>query len=177
VPASPEEVLDKKDELEHALEEWTAAIKEMLVTESAKKVEVQNSAMAEINFWRNRSATLSAFHQKFSLPQVKKILEMIELARNSYQTHDFIAYDNFSTEMGKLNKFYAEAKDNEKFLLTLERQFNNIQKDDLDLIEETLASLMNGLRLVWTISRHYKDEKMLNLMSCIANEIADRVES
>lgn len=43
-------------------------------------------------------------------------------------------------------------------------------------IEETLPSLMNGLRLVWTISRHYKGTELLNLMQCIANEIADHVE-
>ena len=36
--------------------------------------------------------------------------------------------------------------------------------------------MMNGLRLVWTISRHFKDDPMLNLMQCIANEIADHVE-
>jgi len=44
-------------------------------------------------------------------------------------------------------------------------------------IEETLPSLMNGLRLVWIISRHYKtDDKMQNLISTITNEIADKVE-
>jgi len=40
----------------------------MLEKEATKKVEVKNSALAEINFWRNKSATLSAFHQKFNLP-------------------------------------------------------------------------------------------------------------
>ena len=36
---------------------------------------------------------------------------------------------------------------------------------------------MNGLRLVWIISRHYKtEEKMKNLLSTISNEIADKVQ-
>lgn len=44
-------------------------------------------------------------------------------------------------------------------------------------MEESLQSLMNGLRLVWIISRHYKtEEKMKNLMSTISNEIADKVQ-
>ena len=80
-------------------------------------------------------------------------------------------------QLGQLNKVHAEAKDNVKFLNTLERQFKIIQAGDLGKIEETLASLMNGLKLVSTISRHYKDEKLLNLMVCIANEIAEKVES
>jgi dynein heavy chain len=58
----------------------------------------------------------------------------------------------------------------------LERQFKNIDSEDLTGIEETLPSLMNGLRLVWIISRHYKtDDKMQNLITTITNEIADKV--
>jgi len=37
---------------------------------------------------------------------------------------------------------------------------------------------MNGLKLVWTISRHYKTEdKMQKLLSTISNEIADKVKA
>lgn len=36
---------------------------------------------------------------------------------------------------------------------------------------------MNGLRIVWIISRHYKtDDKMQNLIQLISSEIADKVE-
>jgi dynein heavy chain len=45
-------------------------------------------------------------------------------------------------------------------------------------IEETIPSLMNGLKMVWIISRHYKEgDKMQNLISLISEEIADKVES
>jgi len=39
-------------------------------------------------------------------------------------------------------------------LTTLERQFKNISLGDLKAIEDTLPSLLNGLKLIWTISRH-----------------------
>ena len=78
--------------------------------------------------------------------------------------------------MKDLTKLYGEAKDNVKFLQTLERQFKNLATEGLKGLEETLPSLMNGLRLVWIISRHYKtDDKMSNLVSTISNEIADKV--
>jgi dynein heavy chain len=36
---------------------------------------------------------------------------------------------------------------------------------------------MNGLRLVWIISRHFKEEEqMQNLLQTISNEIANKVE-
>lgn len=78
--------------------------------------------------------------------------------------------------MKELGKSYLEAKDNVKFLTTLERQFKNLASDDLNSVEETLPSLMNGLRMVWIISRHYKNsDKMEYLLQLISDEIADKV--
>lgn len=63
-------------------------------------------------------------------------------------------------------------------MTTLERQFKNLDQEKLDGIEETLPSLMNGLKMVWIISRHYKEgDKMVNLLSLISDEIADKVEN
>ncbi len=54
----------------------------------------------------------------------------------------------------EFSKHHAQSKDFVKFLTTLERQFKNISRGDLKAIEETLPSLLNGLKLIWTISRH-----------------------
>lgn len=44
------------------------------------------------------------------------------------------------------------------------------------VVIETLPNLMEALRMVWVISRHYnKDERMVPLMERIAWEIAERV--
>lgn len=84
----------------------------------------------------------------------------------------------FDNSMKELTKYNGEAKDNVKFLNTLERQFKNLQSDDLATIEQTIPSLLNGLRLVFIISRHYKsDEKMSSLLATISDEICTKVES
>jgi len=66
-----------------------------------------------------------------------------------------------------------------KFLTTLERQFKNISRGELSVIEETIPSLLNGLKLIWTISRHIYQtiEKMEDLLESISNEICDKVRS
>ena len=46
-----------------------------------------------------------------------------------------------------------EAKDNVKFLQTLERHFKNLENGSLQTIVETLPSLLNAIRMVWIISR------------------------
>lgn len=47
------------------------------------------------------------------------------------------------------------------------------------MIEETLPSLLNGLKLIWTISRHINqtDTKMEDLLESISDEICDKVRA
>lgn len=61
----------------------------------------------------------------------------------------------------------------------MERQFKNLASEEgFSVIQETIPSLMNGLKMVWIISRNYKTmDKMQDLISLITNEIADKVQS
>jgi len=123
---------------------------------------------------------LSTLHQQLSLPIVETVKERLKLYKP--EIGDTLALDinNFEHQFRLLTNQYNEAKDNEKFLSTLERQFKNFSiegPEGLKIIEETIPSLMNGLKLIWTISRHYKtDNKMENLFVKITNEIAQKVE-
>lgn len=78
--------------------------------------------------------------------------------------------------MKVLVQYNAEAKDNDKFLNTLERQFHILNSSDLSTIAQCIPSLFNGLRLVYIISRHYKDhQRMGNLMKTIVYQLIDRI--
>lgn len=76
-----------------------------------------------------------------------------------------------------LNKYHTEAKDNVRFLSTLERHFKNITHGaSFHTVIDTLPSMMNALRMVWIISRHYnRDERMVPLMERIQWVLAERV--
>ena len=77
----------------------------------------------------------------------------------------------------EMTKYYVEAKDNVRFLSTLERHFKNLTLgNSFQNVLDTIPSLMNALHMVWIISRHYnKDERMVPLMERIAWEVAERV--
>ena len=84
----------------------------------------------------------------------------------------------FQFHFGELSKLYLEAKDNVKFLSTLERHFKHIEKGNFYTILDNMPSLLNGLRMVWVISRHYNtDERMAPLLSNIADTIYRRVKA
>jgi hypothetical protein len=49
----------------------------------------------------------------------------------------------------------------------------------MSVIEETLPSLLTGLKLIWTISRliNQKEQEMEDILDAISNEICDKVKS
>lgn len=69
------------------------------------------------------------------------------------------------------------AKDFVKFLATLERQFKVISKGILKPITETMKSLYDGLKLIWTISRHINVniDQFEHILQAISNEICQMV--
>lgn len=70
-----------------------------------------------------------------------------------------------------------EARDNMNSLGTLERHFKTLAGGPLRAVGDTLPGLLAALRLLWVLSRHYKeDAHMAGLLKRIAVQLADRVE-
>ena len=127
---------------------------------------VGTGPLAEIEFWRERNGTLSTIYEQIMMPLVQKMIRVLELVEAS----GILTFKYHFNELTKLN---TEAKDNVKFLATLERHFKNITTGSFNTIADTLHSMMNAIRMVWIISRHYNtDERMVPLMELISSEIA-----
>lgn len=158
--------------LEKALEEWMAVVANAVEAEHHKdSAKEHRSPLAEIEFWRERTTTLSALYEQINMPKVQQMLEVLQLTENVHLV-------NFNYHFGELSKLFLEAKDNVKFLSTLERHFKHITEGSFQAILDSLPSMVNGLRMVWVISRHYNtDERMAPLMENIAETITKRVKS
>ena len=168
----PQAFADEKPDLvlqlEAAVEEWTPAIAAAVQAQEGK-TKVGRGPLAEIEFWRARNAALSSLYEQLNAPNARRMVEVIEKV-------DSQLLPDFRYQFGVLEKVYIEAKDNVKFLTTLERHFKHITNGTLVQVIDTLPSMMNALRMVWVISRHYKeDHRMEPLMGRIAWEIATKV--
>jgi dynein heavy chain, axonemal len=155
--------------LVEAVESWTRTVASVCapVTEADKGAR----PLQEVEFWRGRNARLSTVYDALQQPAVKTMLAVLDLAREPL-------LDVFKAAFTELSHAYVESRDNVKFLNTLERHFKNLGAGSLSVVSETLPSLLNGLRMVWTISRHYNtDDTMLPLMKRIVNELTDKVAS
>ncbi|KAL7749213.1 hypothetical protein RI367_005365 [Sorochytrium milnesiophthora] len=149
-------------------ESWTETI-QSVIARDLKKTSLGQGALAEIEFWRDRHFSLSTLYEKLNSPTVMSIINFVALAQTP-------AHASLDFQMIELNKYYTEAKDNVKFLSTLERHFKNIITGSLSSVQDSLPSLMNAIRMVWIISRHYnRDERMVPLMSRIAWDLASKV--
>jgi dynein heavy chain len=171
----PEDLKDvDKDELlintlETAVYDWETQISDALEV-LTQKTPNGDGPLAEIDYWKERNISLSGIFEQTKQEKIKKILEILTYV-------DSPAGSGFESQRQDLAKLYNEAKDNVRFLSTLERHFKNIcHGPSFHIVAETLPSMMNALRMIWIISRHYnKEERMVPLMERIANELYDRV--
>ena len=179
VPALNQEQLDRSADdyevlsvLESAMAEWALVLDSVVARETAKATRGKGP-LAEIDFWRERNAALSGIFEQLNSPHVRKMIEVIDKCST-----DANLLIGFRSHFAELSKLYAEAKDNVKFLTTLERHFKNISTGSMHAVLDTLPPMMNALRMVWIISRHYSDDtRMGNLFERIAGEIGDKVEA
>ena len=156
-------------QLEGVVEKWSQVITATL-DEQFQKYPQGLGPLAEVDFWKDRNAALNALYLQLLTPNVQTILSILKTAGSA-------AYSTFEVTRIDLNKYYVEAKDNVKFLGTLERHFKNIAHGaSFAAVVDTIPAMMNSLRMVWVISRHYNtDERMVPLMERIAYELCSRV--
>ncbi|XP_063051673.1 dynein axonemal heavy chain 10 [Engraulis encrasicolus] len=157
------------EKLEQCVMNWQTQIT-IVIEEQQRKKPQAPGPMAEIDFWRERAAILSALSEQLKLTAVKKILDVMSRA-------DPVTVQNLELTLTELSKYHVESIENVRFLSTLERHFKNLATGvDFSVILDTIPPMMNGLRMVWIISSHYNtDERMVPLMERIAWELSERV--
>ncbi|NXH52309.1 DYH10 protein, partial [Rhabdornis inornatus] len=148
---------------------WQKLISRVL-EEQLKKVPQGNGPLAEIYLWREKNATLSALTGQIKLPEVQKVLEILQKAESGFT-------GDLQIVLSDLRRYHMQAQDNAKFLSILERHLKNLSTGTgVDVISSTIPSLLNALRLVWIMSRHYnRDECMVPFLERISWEISARV--
>jgi dynein heavy chain len=158
--------------LEAAVDDWCKIIDNIIQEENSRQYETKYP-MAEIDFWRDRSSKVSTVCEQLQLQAVRRVIEVLEV----HDTPVIAGPEGYQEKFTRLQQMHVVAKDNVKFLTTLERHFKNLASGSMLTIVETLPSLLNAIRMVWIISRFFNtDAYMEPLMKRIADQIADKVE-
>jgi len=84
----------------------------------------------------------------------------------------YMATSNWRGIDNKITESLSEAKDNVKYLQTLEKYLEPLYVGNPETIKETLPALMNSIKMIHTIARYYNTtERMTGLFVKITNQM------
>jgi len=84
----------------------------------------------------------------------------------------YMATSNWRGIDNKITESLSEAKDNVKYLQTLEKYLEPLYTGNPESIKETLPALMNSIKMIHTIARYYNTtERMTGLFVKITNQM------
>jgi len=118
----------------------------------ARRKRANKGPLAEVDLWREQATSLCAVHESLTNPQVSRILDLYAKTESSME---ILRRD--------VARRYDEARDISRFLITVERHLKNLTYGvSYNVVMETIPPMMNALRMVWIVSRHYNKEDKVN---------------
>ncbi|PNF33091.1 Dynein heavy chain 10, axonemal [Cryptotermes secundus] len=149
-------------QLEEVVMSWERHVTKTIESYLAQRP-VEPGPLAEYDYWQERDTGLAVLVEQLKSPSVMQIFKILYEARSQIG-------EKFSSHQEDLLKLQVQAHDNVKFLLIILKYFKTItHSDKFPPITGTLYPLMEGLHMLWVLSRFYcSDEQMMALMERIA---------
>ncbi|KAJ8310645.1 hypothetical protein KUTeg_012510 [Tegillarca granosa] len=159
---------DLVQRLETAMIHWARQIKEVLSTQDAFEMAENSGPLDEIEFWKNRCADLTGISTQLDKPGVKKITEILQMAKSSYVA----PFLKLSSEIKEGSR---QAESNLKFLMVLKDPCYELSEAHPKDIPAMLPKILNTIRMIWVNSEFYKTrERLTGILKKLSNEIINR---
>ncbi|CAM9783398.1 unnamed protein product, partial [Ectocarpus sp. 6 AP-2014] len=163
------------------LEEWCSKIRLCLDdSDRASSEKVNSGPDTELDYWRRRAQRLTSITEQLKTKACKLVIGVLQQVTK--QAEDvLIDRQKVFTLVKQWRKIDVditeaanEAKDNVKYLATLERFLEPLASGDLDQILEILPGLMNAVKMVHTIARYFNTTaRMTKLFMKITNQLIE----
>ena len=154
------------EHFEHVLENWCKET-ERLLDDGASSLSDNDDVGpdTELEFWRNRLAKFNSITEQLKSKECKLVIGVTMSAKTKsnrvWKTIDI-----------RLTDAANEAKDNVKYLTTLEKSLEPMYEGTPNTIIDTLPTLMNNIKMMHTIARYYSNpEQMTTLFVKITNQM------
>ena len=133
----------------------------------------------ELEYWRRRMQRLTNIMEQLKTKECKQVLGVLASYtkgggdQGSVQGHAvYSLLRRWKAIDVSITEAANEAKDNEKYLKTLEKFIEPLYEDEPMAIIDTLPALMNSIKMIHTIARYYNTtERMTNLFVKITNQM------
>lgn len=130
----------------------------------------------ELEHWRGRMQKLTSITEQLKRPDCKQVISVLSaLTKNTTDA----SKQNIVNLLRRwkqidvnITESANEAKDNVKYLYTLERFIDPLYTGNAETITDTLPALMNSIKMIHTIARYYNtSERMTSLFAKITEQM------
>lgn len=151
---------------ENLVDDWCNATEALLAESEQSRQESEDAGPdTELDYWRTRMGKFNSVTEQLKFKDCKTVLAVLTQAR-SRVLKKWRTLDNAITDAAN------EAKDNVKYLSTLEKYLEPLYAGSPSHIVDALPGLMNNLKMMHTISRYYNTtERMTTLFVKLTNEM------
>ncbi|XP_072536415.1 dynein axonemal heavy chain 5 isoform X2 [Salminus brasiliensis] len=145
---------------------WVKQIEQALAeSEQMRKESDDTGPSEELEYWKSRMSTFNSLLEEIKQPHVKKVIGVLQVAK-SKMLSKWKELDRNITVVAN------EAKDNVKYLHTLEKFFRALEKCTLNNMLVHIPSLLNSIHLIQNVSQYYNSsEHITSLFVKVTNQM------
>jgi dynein heavy chain, axonemal len=168
-------------EFERLFDKWQVKIEAALAEAEAeqKKSDRDAGPAAELEYWKQRMRKLTGIAEQLRTKNCRTVVEVLDYAGRpssdqvgAQKDKIYLATSNWNSMENRVTEALNEAKDNVKYLQTLEKFLEPLYNGNPASIRDTLPALMNSIKMIHTIARYYNtNERMTGLFVKITNQM------
>ena len=137
---------------------------------------IETGPKGEFEFWRNRMQRLTSINEQLKLPHCKNVArilsEMTKGSNNQSKAKIALLIRRWKQIDIGVTEAANEAKDNVKYLCSLQRFMEPLYIGTAQSIIDVLPALLNSVKMIHTIARYYNTtERMTNLFVKITEQM------
>ncbi|XP_077977872.1 dynein axonemal heavy chain 5-like isoform X2 [Glandiceps talaboti] len=157
---------DTVEKLEELILVWSKQIEQVLAESEQMRKEADDiGPAAELDHWKQRTSKFNSLLEQIKTPRCKAVVGVLHAAKSKVLKH-------WKELDGRITDAANEAKDNVKYLYTLDKFFGPLVKSDPATLVDLLPSLMNAIRMIYSISQYYNtSERMTSLFVKVTNQM------
>lgn len=158
--------------IEDTVKDWMKQI-ELVICESEQiRREADNiGPRAELDYWKKRTSKFNYLLDQFKDQRVKSALGILQTSKSKL-------IPKWRDLDGKITEYGNEARDNVKYLYTLEKFCDPLYNSDPVSMVADIPGLINAVRMIHSISRYYNtSERISSLFLKITNQMINTCKS